>query len=217
LVPSEPGEPPVSPQVPPVSPQVPPVAQATPQSSAARSPFRPEDDPPYRKYEAERRMTHPVGQWQDAPPSKWSDAIERYQARVKPGNQRALNPARGPFGWYLVHVHNRIHPIFVDEFLASLDKFPASERNQPQLVVRIEIALSGKDGSIVRIGVVRSSGVASFDAAALEAVDQAGPFGPPPANLLSSDGNVYFHWEFHRDPVFACSTINARPFLLMVE
>jgi hypothetical protein len=27
---------------------------------------------------------------------------------------------------------------------------------------------------------------------------------------------VYLHWEFHRDEVYACSTINARPFLLNV-
>jgi hypothetical protein len=31
---------------------------------------------------------------------------------------------------------------------------------------------------------------------------------------VSPDGNVYLHWEFHRDEVYACSTMNARPFLL---
>ena len=42
------------------------------------------------------------------------------------------------------------------------------------------------------------------------------PFGKPPKAIVSPDGNVYFHWEFHRDPVFACSTMNARPFMLNV-
>jgi len=30
---------------------------------------------------------------------------------------------------------------------------------------------------------------------------------------FAPDGNVYLHWEFHRDPYDACSTRNARPFL----
>ena len=25
---------------------------------------------------------------------------------------------------------------------------------------------------------------------------------------------MYLHWEFHRDEVYACSTMNARPFML---
>ncbi len=119
---------------------------------------------------------------------------------------------------YLVVSHNRIHPIFVDEFLAWLDTLPASDpRNQPRLAVKIEVAMSGTDGHIVRMGVVRSSGVDSFDAAALDTLDQASPYGPPPKSILSSDGNVYFHWEFRRDPIFACSPINARPYLITVD
>jgi hypothetical protein len=47
-------------------------------------------------------------------------------------------------------------------------------------------------------------------------VQRSSPFGKPPKAIVSPDGNVYFHWEFHRDPVFACSTINARPFMLTV-
>ena len=31
---------------------------------------------------------------------------------------------------------------------------------------------------------------------------------------MSPDGNVYLHWEFHRDEVYACSTQGARPFIL---
>ena len=194
------------------------MAHATPPSSPATAPRRAEGDALYQAYVAERRKTHPAGQWQDSPPSRWADALPGYEGRVKAGNQHALNSARGLFGRYLVNIHYRLHPIFTEEFLAWLDTLPSSDpRNQPQLAVRIEIATSGEDGHIVRMGVVHSSGVTSFDVAALDAVDQAGPFGPAPANLLSSDGNVYFHWSFQRDPTFACSTINARPFLISVD
>ena len=32
--------------------------------------------------------------------------------------------------------------------------------------------------------------------------------------MTSYDDKVYLQWEFHRDEVFACSTMNARPFSL---
>ncbi len=121
-------------------------------------------------------------------------------------------------GVYLVTVHNRIHPIFSDQILHALDSVLSNDpRNDPKLVVRLEIALRGIDGTITRMGVVRTSGVPSFDTAALEAVERAAPFGSSPKNIRSTDGNVYFHWDFHRDPVFACSTINARPFIISVQ
>ena len=49
---------------------------------------------------------------------------------------------------------------------------------------------------------------------AVSVLRSAQPFGPAPGAIVSADGNVYLHWEFHRDEVFACSTMNARPFLL---
>ena len=71
-----------------------------------------------------------------------------------------------------------------------------------------------RDGRIVAMGVVKPSGFAEFDDLALDTFLRAQPLGSPPAAFLSADGNVYVHWELHRDEVFACSTMNARPFLL---
>jgi hypothetical protein len=64
------------------------------------------------------------------------------------------------------------------------------------------------------MGVVKTSGLTTFDIAALDAVDRAQPFGPAPGQIVSGDGRVYLHWEFHRDEVYACSTAGAQPFLL---
>jgi hypothetical protein len=33
-------------------------------------------------------------------------------------------------------------------------------------------------------------------------------------SIVSPDGNVYVHWEFHSDPFDACTTRDARPYLL---
>jgi hypothetical protein len=133
---------------------------------------------------------------------------------VKPGNQTALNTARVPFASYLNQVHARIHPIFADQFLSSLDSLPGNDpQNRQDLHTNLEIVLDRDEGRVHRLGVTRASGVTAFDVNALDSVYRAQPFGPPPREIVSPDGFVYFHWEFHRGPE-ACGTWNARPFIL---
>lgn len=145
---------------------------------------------------------------------RWRAAIEHYVPSVTPTNQSAIGSAALPFATYLVAMHRRIHPIFADAFLASVERLPASNvLNDPRLVTRLEIVLSS-DGRIVKMGVVKPSGSTAFDVATLESVQRASPFGPPPPSLLSSDGRVYLQWDFHRDDTLACSTANVRPFIL---
>ncbi len=165
-----------------------------------------------------RRRARHVGSWKFTGLDRWRAAIENYVPGVKPGNQTALNTARVPFASYLNQIHNRLHPIFADTFLSALDRLPADNPlNRPDLHTFLEIVVSRTDGSLVRMGVTRASGVTAFDINALEAVQQASPFGPPPSMIVSPDGNVYLHWEFHRDPNLACSTYFARPFILKGE
>jgi TonB family protein len=169
-----------------------------------------------READGERRRSQHRGVWTASNFDRWRSAIENYVSSVKPGNQTALNTAAVPFATYLNSMHNRIHPIFADGFLASLDNLPPTHvLNDQRLITRLEIVLS-RDGHIVRMGVIKTSGVTAFDIAALDSVQRASPFGPAPAAIVSTDGQVYLHWEFHRDEVYACSTMNARPYMLHV-
>lgn len=146
---------------------------------------------------------------------RWRPAIENYDPSVKLGNQTSLNAARKVFAGYLNHIHNRIHPVFAEEFLDSLGRVARSDvTNDPDLVTHVEIVLRKEDGAIVRMGITRNSGSTVFDASALESIDRAGPYGKAPDAIASPDGNIYLHWEFHRDPHDACSSRNARPYLL---
>jgi TonB family protein len=170
-----------------------------------------------RVADGERRRSEHAGHWRPVGIERWRSAIENYVPSVKAGNQTALNTARSPFASYLNQVHARIHPIFADAFLASLDALPASNpMNRPEIYTSLEIVLDREQGRIQRMGVTRTSGVTAFDVAALESVSRAQPFGPPPEVILSPDGNVYFHWEFHRG-VEACGTANAHPFMLRTQ
>ncbi|MBX3232962.1 MAG: TonB C-terminal domain-containing protein [Labilithrix sp.] len=168
-----------------------------------------------READGERRKSEHRGSWTASSFERWRNAIENYVSSVKPGNQTSLNTAAVPFASYLNTIHNRIHPIFADNFLGSLDSLPKTHpMNNPKMVTRLEIVVSPKEGRIVKMGIVKTSGITAFDIAALDSVNRAQPFGPAPGAIVSPDGNVYLHWEFHRDEVFACSTMHARPFML---
>ena len=168
-----------------------------------------------RSRDSARRRSKHIGSWKTVGLERWRSAIENYVPSVKLGNQTALNTAYAPFATYLNSIHNRIHPIFADGFLASLDRLPNGDpMNRPELKTFLEIVLSRTDGSLVRMGVTRSSGVTAFDVGALESVARAAPFGSPPPVIVSPDGNVYLHWEFHRNPIYACSTYFAHPYIL---
>ncbi|HMA91579.1 MAG TPA: TonB C-terminal domain-containing protein, partial [Polyangiaceae bacterium] len=168
-----------------------------------------------RRMDQLRRRSKRAGSWKLAGIERYRSAIENYVPSVNPGNTTALNTAASPFATYLNDIHNRIHPIFADDFLGSLNRLPASDpMNRPDLRTEVEIVVSKTDGSLVRRGLTKSSGILQFDVSALASVDRAAPFGPPPAAIVSPDGNVYLHWEFYRNPDFACSTYFAHPFIL---
>ncbi len=168
-----------------------------------------------RKLDGERRRSKHRGSWKSVGLERWKSAIENYVAKVKPGNQTALNAARVPFARYLNEIHNRLHPVFADSFLGSLSRLPTDHpMNRSDLRTNLEIIVSRTDGRLIDMGITRPSGVTAFDVAALEAVKRSSPFGTPPQSIVSPDGNVYLHWEFYRDPWYACSTYFARPFIL---
>ena len=167
--------------------------------------------------DGERRRSKHQGSWKAVGIERWRPAIENYVASVKLGNQTALNSAAVPFAAYLNRIHNRLHPIFAVSYLGFLDDLPGSAGlHDKDMKTDLEIVLSQSNGSIVKMGVTRTSGVTAFDISALESVQRASPFVAPPSSIVSADGNVYLHWEFHRNPLFACSTYFARPYIIKV-
>ena len=167
--------------------------------------------------DGERRRSKHQGSWKALGIERWRPSIENYVATVALGNQTALNTAAVPFATYLNHIHNRLHPIFAVNYLGFLDGLPGSAGlHNNEMATNLEIVLSQSNGSIVKMGVTHTSGVTAFDISALESVQRASPFGAPPPSIVSPDGNVYLHWEFHRNPLLACSTYFARPYIINV-
>lgn len=165
--------------------------------------------------DGERRRSQHRGSWRAVGIERWRASIENYVSTVRVGNTTRLNTAHRPFADYLNRIHNRLHPIFAVGYLGFLDEMPGNMGlNNPKLKTNLEIVLNPASGGVVKLGVTRTSGKTAFDISALESVDRAAPFGPAPTEIVSPDGNVYLHWEFHRDRMYACSTYYARPYIV---
>jgi TonB family protein len=155
--------------------------------------------------EAKRRGAGREKRWED-----FRAAIENYVEGVKPGNTSALNAAADPFAAYLAAFHRNLHAEFAYDFVSSL---PATgELGNPTLVTKVEIVVNA-DGSLDRVGVVKSSGNLMYDFGAYNAVHRGSPYPPTPEKIRSPDGRVYMRWALHRDQNM-CGTWLAEPYIL---
>lgn len=146
---------------------------------------------------------------------RWADfraALENYVPDVRPGNQTALNAAASPFAEYIAAVHRRMHRSFAGRFIANLPAGASNPFNDMSLRTKLEIVFN-TDGSIDRVGIVRTSGLLPFDYGAYNAVMRGQPYPAPPNSILSGNGKVYLHWSFYRN-ARQCGTFNAEPFIL---
>jgi hypothetical protein len=164
-----------------------------------------------RQTERERRIEarNPFAQdWQST-----RTAIENFIPQVRVGTTTALRTAASPFARYLTAMHRRIHEHFAEGFIPRLAAQPdTSPLNDRTLLVRLEIILE-PDGSVHRIGIVRTSGLLTFDVAAMQSVRVANPYGEVPVGIRSVDGRLYTHWDFHRDERW-CGPSGAQPYIV---
>jgi TonB family protein len=155
--------------------------------------------------EAKRRGAGREKRW-----AEFRAAVENYVAGVKPGNTTALNAAADPFAAYLAAFHRNLHMEFAHEFLSSLPI--GGEFSDPTLVAKVEIVVN-PDGTLDRVGVVKSSGNLMYDFGAFNAVQRGAPYPPTPEKIRSPDGRTYMRWALHRNES-QCGTWNAEPYIL---
>jgi TonB family protein len=145
----------------------------------------------------------------------WAQAVAGYRPEANSGRPVGWEGAEGELNAYLENVHACVHEAFADSFLTSLEALPKDHPlSDPTLEATIEIVIDGESGALTKAGVVGSSGVPEFDAAAVAAFAHAFPLAPPPEATLSSDGRLYVTWELHRNPEEACRREQARPWKL---
>jgi TonB family protein len=170
--------------------------------------------------EAERRQaalaqkSHVAGHWDkmQAKMAAVRSSIENFVPAVKPGNQEELGTRASPFAAYITAMHRQIHKLFTLGFLSDIDLRQDSQYKDESLWTQLEIVVKS-DGSVERVGIVRTSGLLAFDVAAIDSVMSAAPFPAPPQAIKSANGKVYLDWQFHRDER-ACGTFGVDPHIL---
>jgi hypothetical protein len=201
---------------PPRAPGAPSTATAPPDPAAIASASPPAPSPGEHPTVA-CKATHPIAELPLSAVNvdSWANAIANYRPLANAGRPVAWEGAESELNAYLDGVHACLHAVFADSFLRSLDALPKDHPlSDPTLQTTVEIVIDGDSGALVESGVVASSGVPEFDAAALAAFAHAFPLAPPPAASLSSDGRLYVTWELHRRPEEACRREQARPWKL---
>jgi len=138
-------------------------------------------------------------------------AAENFLPTVRPGNQTALNAAASPYASWISDVHRRIHAQFAERFIPRIGNHDPALSN-PELYAEMEFVVDAR-GRVLRVAIVRTSGVSSFDLGAFNSILDAQPLPVPPEAIYSGDGRVYLIWGFSRGPS-QCHTMQARPFIL---
>ena len=165
-----------------------------------------------RQLAQKERSTH-MGRQLQKRMSQVRSSLENFIPDVKPGTKTVLNARRAPFAAFIARVHRQIHKYWGFGALEDWDSLPASSPfNNDSLATTLEIVIN-QDGTVGKITIVKASGYVAYDAAAIDAVFAAGPFPEPPSEILSSNGKVYFHWNFARDGR-ACGTEGVEYYIL---
>jgi TonB family protein len=168
-----------------------------------------------RREAARAESSHKKGRYERylAKAAAMRSSIENF-VDVKLGNQQELGTRKSPFAGYITAVHRQIHKLFAFGFLTDIEskfdsKGPYSDQS---LSATLEIVIKS-DGSVDKVGIVRTSGVMGFDVAAIDSVMSSAPFPSPPKEIRSTNGKTYLHWRFNRNEE-ACTTAGVQPFIL---
>ena len=144
---------------------------------------------------------------------KVKKAIYNNRSWVSQGEQVPLGQKAPIFRNYIKAAHDRIHQLFADSFLASLNSLdPKDPLNDFSLMTKMEFEIL-ESGVVNEIRVIRTSGNTVFDAAAVDSLYRSSPYPPPPKSILSWNRRVYFRWGFYRNHRM-CGIFNAEPYIL---
>jgi len=168
-----------------------------------------------RRQAARAEVSHQKGRYDRylAKAAAVRSSIENFAFDVKPGNQSELGTRASPFAGYITAMHRQIHKLWTFGFLQDIELRPGkTQYDNQELWTQLQLVIKG-DGTVEKVGIVRTSGVLAFDVAAIDSVMSAAPFPTPPQAIKSANGKVYMDWQFHRDDR-ACGTFGVDPYIL---
>ncbi|MDH4466963.1 MAG: energy transducer TonB, partial [Bacteriovoracaceae bacterium] len=120
-----------------------------------------------------------------------------YIKNAQLGDITNLNTAEYKFYGFYARIRGQLEQYWGSELKSkssSLFKKGRSIASGQELITNLEITID-KEGKIIKVAIVTTSGVQEIDEAAIDAFEKAGPFPNPPKELVLS-GEAILRWGF---------------------
>lgn len=122
----------------------------------------------------------------------------QYIQGLKQGETSALNTKEFIFFSYFERVRKQLDQTWQPLVRSQIERIYKSGRHlasETDFVTRTMITINQR-GEIVRVQLLQESGAIDLDAAAVNALNKAGPYPNPPKGLLDENGNAQIRWDF---------------------
>lgn len=121
-----------------------------------------------------------------------------YVQGIKEGEASALNTKEFVFYSYFARVRRQLDSTWQPLLRQQIGKVRRKGRNlasNTDYVTRTVVTLDAK-GSVLRVQLLEESGTTDLDKAAIDALNNAGPYPNPPKGLVDDSGQVQIRWDF---------------------
>jgi TonB family protein len=122
----------------------------------------------------------------------------QYIQGMKEGETSALNTKEFVFYSYFDRVRRQLDQAWQPILRGQIQRLYQTGRHlasNADYVTKTLVTLSQK-GEIVKVQVLEESGTFDLDQAAIEALNEAGPYPNPPKGLIGGEGTVHIRWDF---------------------
>lgn len=140
-----------------------------------------------------------LGEGADGGPGGDRSQTNDYIKDVDQGLETLLNTREFKYYSYYNRIRRQLAQHWEGRVREKLSKMFNEGRSpaavQSDKITKLMIILN-KTGTLVKVQVLRDSGISDLDEAAIEAFRAAAPFPNPPSGIIEEDGTVKIRWDF---------------------
>ncbi|MEY4615904.1 MAG: hypothetical protein RJB66_864 [Pseudomonadota bacterium] len=131
----------------------------------------------------------------DLSPSTFGNHLNK---KVDIGQFTALNTDRHLFYSFYSRIEEMIRPPWEERITHETQKLTNKQPFRPKggWATRIDVLLD-PDGKLMKVVLLKSSGIEGYDTAAIEAFQRAGFFPHPPKEIVNEEGTILLKYIFH--------------------
>ena len=130
----------------------------------------------------------------DMAPSTFGNNLNN---KIEVGNFTALNTDRHLFYSFYARIEEVIRPSWEDSILTQSQRMSVTSPLKPKggWSTRIDVILN-PDGKLIKVILLKSSGIDGFDQAPIQAFQRASFFPHPPKEIVNEDGVIVLKYVF---------------------